>query len=171
VEPVLTFGLGEAETVALTVTWPDGTRQHVEDVRANQTITLHQQEAQPDEPNPDEPNPDEPDRRFKQKSPDKRGLAFTHQENRYEDYREEPLMLHMLARLGPALARGDVNGDGRDDVFVGGARGSRLHSSYSGRTAPSTPSPLRPSRRIKTTRTWRPHLSTWTGTGLKTCTS
>jgi hypothetical protein len=123
VEPVLTFGLGEAETVALTVTWPDGTRQHVEDVRANQTITLHQQEAQPDEPNPDEPNPDEPDRRFKQKSPDKRGLAFTHQENRYEDYREEPLMLHMLARLGPALARGDVNGDGRDDVFVGGARG------------------------------------------------
>jgi hypothetical protein len=55
--------------------------------------------------------------------PDERGLSFTHEENPYEDYRHQSLLPHMLARLGPALACGDVNGNGREDVFVGGAKG------------------------------------------------
>jgi hypothetical protein len=118
VEPVLTFGLGTADTVDVSVTWPDQTQQHRSSVPADQTLTLDQGVAQPAEPAPSPPS----DARLTRVSAEARGLDVTHQENSYEDYRDEALMPHMLARLGPALARGDVNGDGREDVFVGGAR-------------------------------------------------
>jgi len=119
VEPVLTFGLGKTEEVDLTVTWPDQTRQSISDVRVDQTITLYQEEAAPFEPAPDPP----PKTPLTAVSPDPKGLSFAHQENAFRDYRHEPLLHRKLSRRGPALARGDVNGDGRSDVFVGGARG------------------------------------------------
>ena len=119
VEPVLTFGLGAADTVNVTVTWPDQTRQTLSNVHADQTITLQQEAAQPSDPGSERP----PNRPLQPVAPKQNGLAFAHDENPYKDYRNEPLMPHMLARLGPALARGDANGDGRDDVFVGGAKG------------------------------------------------
>jgi len=118
VEPVLTFGLGTADTVDVTVTWPDQTRQTLAAVPANQTITLRQDAAQPMDRSPASDPSSRPVRSIASES---RGLTFRHKENPYEDYRNEPLVPHMLARLGPALARGDANGDGRDDVFVGGA--------------------------------------------------
>lgn len=118
VEPVLTFGLGPTDSTDVTVTWPNQTRQHLSGIQANQTITLDQADAAPVDATPEPP----PNRPFEELAPEESGLTFTHQENAYEDYRDEPLLPHMLARLGPALARGDVNGDGRADLFVGGAR-------------------------------------------------
>lgn len=137
VEPALTFGLGAADSVEVSVTWPDQTRQRLTGVRANQTITLRHAEAAPFEPE----SAPSVEGFVVEEPPARRGIAFTHQEDPYEDYRDEPLMPHMLARLGPALARGDVNGDGRDDVFVGGARGqtSALYLQRAGGTFASMP--------------------------------
>jgi len=119
VPSTLSFGVGRADTLDVTVTWPDQTRQHRAQVSANQTLTLHQGEAQSFERESDSES-----RSLMEKSvPDENGLAFTHRENPYVDFEQEPLLPHMLSRLGPALAVGDVSGNGRDDVFVGGARG------------------------------------------------
>lgn len=51
--------------------------------------------------------------------------SFIHQhiENDYKDYLAEPLIPYLLSREGPALAVADVNNDGLDDIFIGGAHG------------------------------------------------
>jgi hypothetical protein len=59
-------------------------------------------------------------------------------ENDFLDYNREPLMPHVLSAEGPALAVGDVNGDGLDDLYVGGAkwqRGTLLLQQRDGRFA------------------------------------
>ena len=49
------------------------------------------------------------------------GLTFKHKENEFDDFSEEILLPHKLSSNGPFLAKIDVNADGFEDVFVGGA--------------------------------------------------
>ena len=129
VDYTLTFGLGEVERLdSLTVAWPDGRAQTLTDVEVDQTITLRQVEATP------------PRRRGEGRLSEARppvpasaplftdvtrtsGLDFTHQENNFVDFHREGLIPKMLSTEGPAVAVGDADGDGLDDVFVGGAAG------------------------------------------------
>ncbi len=48
---------------------------------------------------------------------------YIHKENEFDDYEYQVLLPHKMSEFGPALAVGDANGDGKEDFFIGGAKG------------------------------------------------
>ena len=120
VEPVLHFGVGAAERVDVRVVWPDGREQVLKGISTNQTLVArHAESVQLEEEN----DPEEPLPPVFVEEDASRILPFSHREDDFVDFEREPLLPHMLSRLGPAVAAMDVNRDGLDDVFLGGARG------------------------------------------------
>lgn len=116
VDPIIHFGLGLLQQVNVEITWPDQTKQIVENVEVNQTLLLSQDEAG----NIDEEPESEP--LFLQLNPEAIGIAEGHQGNVFRDKIFSPLMPYTLSNLGPATAVGDINGDGLQDLFIGGGQ-------------------------------------------------
>ena len=118
VEPHLIFGLGSSEVIdQLEVVWPDGKRQTLARVPANQTITLKHAEAA------DTPSLqlNSPPPAFAEVSKELIQGKARHQENAYNDFDHEILLWRMLSTESPRIVTGDVNGDERDDFILLGA--------------------------------------------------
>ncbi len=115
-EPVVHFGLG-GETVIrqLTVTWPSGHVQVFRDVAADQHLTI----TEPDSPPPALQPKARPTGQFAEVS-EAAGLAFTVRENPINELVHQPLLPFRQNRRGPALAVGDLTGDGHDEILLGG---------------------------------------------------
>lgn len=118
VEPILHFGLGDVQQIdSIKVRWPDEGSQTLYQVEANQLITLAQSPDTPAVPSPAKIQP-----QFVTYEPDL-SITYTHRENEFNDFEREVLLPHKMSQFGPALSVADVNGDGIDDFYVGGAAG------------------------------------------------
>ncbi|MCF6224028.1 MAG: VCBS repeat-containing protein [Flavobacteriaceae bacterium] len=118
VDPKIHFGLGTTKTIdSIKIKWPDGKQQTLKRVAVNQHLKINYKNAT-NQPLKNKKNP-----QIFVDITSKTGIEFKHQENRYNDYRYEVLLPHETSKLGPGLATADVNGDGLDDFYIGGAHG------------------------------------------------
>ena len=115
-QPLFHFGLGKTAGVdKITVQWPDGKIQVLENVPVNQRLVLNIKDATNGKWEV------VPSQTLFQEAAGT-GLDFMHVEDEFEDFNRERLIPHRFSNLGPSIAVGDVNGDGLEDVFVGGPR-------------------------------------------------
>lgn len=115
VSPVLHFGLGNSSAIdSLRIVWLSGKQQLIKNLKSNQQLSLQEKNA-----TVIYKIPEALPAIFKEvKSP----LSFQHQKNTINDFKRQPLLINPLSFSGPCLAKADVNGDGLEDVFVGGAQ-------------------------------------------------
>lgn len=118
--PEIHLGLGEITRLdSLKISWPSGKVEKFTNVQVNQTLTVDESEAKAI------PSflPQAKASYLKVVENSFSGLDFEHYEDNFNDFNHESLLPHRLSHEGPALAIGDVTGDGREDLYVGGAAG------------------------------------------------
>jgi hypothetical protein len=120
VDPVLHFGLGEAEVVQqLEIIWPDQQRQILQELTVNRRLKLRYQDAEEVQTQV-QGGAGGP---LLERASSSFFPSIKHQETEYDDYQKQVLLPHKLSQLGPFVSVGDVNGDGLEDAYLGGSAG------------------------------------------------
>ena len=118
-EPLIHFGYENFQKVdSLIVVWPDQRFQVLKNLPVNQRIEVSY----------DKTKPWTSKRLRKSRAKvftevsDQLGLDYTHEEDNYLDFNREKLIPYKGSDRGPAVALGDLNGDGKTDVFLGSSK-------------------------------------------------
>lgn len=118
VEPILHFGLGTEKMVdELRIEWPDGTVQTMNGVKAGQQLVINQKGEKVQK--------QEFLTQYFQEKAAVLNIDYKHTENEYDDFKKEVLLPHKMSQFGPSVAVADINGDGREDFYVGGSAGKK----------------------------------------------
>ena len=117
----LFFGLGNNTSIdSILIEWPDLTYSIIRDVDIDQRLELDQSKLE-----------SQPRQRLATNTKQIMDIASTlnlnlaHQENSFDDYKKQVLLPHSYAQNGPALSIGDIDNNGTDDLYFGGAHGLR----------------------------------------------
>ncbi|MCK5206551.1 MAG: CRTAC1 family protein, partial [Cyclobacteriaceae bacterium] len=112
VDPVIHFGLGKTQLIdSLIVIWPDGMRQKLTEVHADQTLAVEYERKGVVEKKSILLLPDSSLYLFKNASQNY-GLKYKHEEKVFNDYQLQNTLPHQFSRSGPSLVVGDVDGNG-----------------------------------------------------------
>ncbi|MCH8904833.1 MAG: VCBS repeat-containing protein [Bacteroidetes bacterium] len=119
IERIIHFGLGRDDRIdELSIEWPGGKTEKLYDLEINQLITLDAGNAS----NPIQAPVRDEHHLFMELS-HRCGITFIHKENNFDDYKNQSLLPHKMSQFGPIITVGDVNYDGNQDFYVGGAAG------------------------------------------------
>ena len=119
-EPIIHFGYGKTTKVdSLVVVWPDKTYQTLKNVKTSQTLTI---KASQNRKAFDYKKLHPAVLPIFKKVENGLGIDFTHQENDFIDILSQKLIPYQRSDRGAATAVGDLNGDGKDDIFFGASK-------------------------------------------------
>jgi len=117
-EPFAHFGLADIKTIdKITVQWPDFTYVEMTNVPVNQVLKVDYTNGQKRIPTPPQLK-----NIFAENTESKITPVYHHVENLFDDYKNQILLPQRMSRLGPFISVGDLNGDEKEDFFVGAPR-------------------------------------------------
>lgn len=132
--PEVHFGLGENEVIdQLIVEWPSGVRQEFSELAAGRKYTITEPsdvegEIQPAIPPRFGPSKDA-DTLFAEEM-SAQPEAVRHHEQYHHDYADQTLLPFQLSQMGPGVAVADIEGDGKEEIWLGGAFGQLGQLAY-----------------------------------------
>jgi hypothetical protein len=116
VENTLHFGLGKTLLIdSVKVVWPDSRMQLLKNVKADQVLKVDYQESVAARIADKQESPT----LFHESAGS--GIKYVHRDELYIDFKVQPLLPHLLSQNGPGIAVADINGDGLEDAYIGGA--------------------------------------------------
>lgn len=122
VDPRPNLGLGPLKSVdSLIVEWPDNRVTLLTNVKTDQILTLYQKESRKMSLHVVD-SVHSVNSYFKDISSENR-INFVHKESDFDDFKRDPLLYHMMSTEGPRMCKGDINGDGLEDLYICGAKG------------------------------------------------
>ncbi|WP_082642909.1 VCBS repeat-containing protein [Maribacter dokdonensis] len=114
------FGIGTTTVIdTVKVEWLSGKISYKYNIKANSFLTFSEDKAVV----PNVKSSLAFNSFFSQKNATDFNLNYSHQETTYDDFEQEILLPYKQSNTGPFIAKADVNGDGKEDIYVGG--GSR----------------------------------------------
>jgi len=111
-EPILTLGIGNASINKLIVNWPGRKQQEIVNPQINSFIELYEVDAAIPQVNSTKQNT------WFQEITNSGLSKVKHQENLYNDFDHERLLMRMISTEGPEMVKGDLNGDGLEDFIL-----------------------------------------------------
>ncbi len=118
-EAIIHFGVGKTKKIdSIVIAWPDGKKSGMQNIATDQVVKINYNDAAISNNNFHGYHPE-----FTESTISLLSQPFVHKENIYNEYEDQVLLPHEFSRSGPFIATGDINGDGLEDFYVGGAKG------------------------------------------------
>ncbi|MCG2462747.1 VCBS repeat-containing protein [Flavobacteriaceae bacterium F89] len=114
-EPILHFGLGTQRVIdSLFITWPNGKVQGLKNIKTDQKLKIAYDETKCVVGKPLAASTE-----IFSRVEGNLGLDYRHEENPFIDFDFQKLIPYRVSDRGPATAVGDLDKDGKEDVFFG----------------------------------------------------